>query len=112
MIGFANDNQEGPSPSQRRREPQARRFACGRILITRGAAELLTEWRIYPTLFLVRHMAGDWGEVDDEDWAANDRAVDDSQRLLSVYVLRDDQRLWIITEGDRSVTTLLLPSCY
>lgn len=61
---------------------------------------------------LRRHQAGDWGDVDSEDKAANDRAVRDGLRLLSAYDLGDGLRVWLITEHDRSVTTLLLPSDY
>ena len=61
---------------------------------------------------MVRHMAGDWGEVDAEDKAANDLALMDGSRLLSAYTTTKGQKLWIITEADRSVTTILLPSDY
>jgi len=61
---------------------------------------------------LGRHSRGDWGEVDDEDQASNDRALKCDARLLSVYVASCGNRFWIITEGDRSATTILLPGEY
>ena len=60
----------------------------------------------------MRHAAGDWGEVDAEDWSLNDQAVLDGTRLLSAYRTLKGEKLWVITEADRSSTTLLLPSEY
>ena len=57
-------------------------------------------------------MAGDWGEVDEEDKRLNDAALKDGTRLLSAYVTSRGAGLWIITEADRSATTILLPSEY
>lgn len=69
--------------------------------------------------FILRHHAGDWGELTrhgdpDEmsDWERNDLALLDGGRLLSAYLLPDGVKLWIITEADRSATTVLLPSDY
>ena len=62
--------------------------------------------------FLQRHAAGDWGTVDAEDWAANHRAVEQHERILSAYTLKNGVRLWIITEADRRATTILLPDEY
>lgn len=59
----------------------------------------------------VRHVSGDWGDVDEEDRAANDRAVKEGGRVLSSYE-DDGQRYWILTEADRSMTTILLPEDY
>jgi len=53
-----------------------------------------------------------WGEVCQEDWQANDEALETGERLLSAYRTSKDERIWIITEHDRSVTTLLLPDEY
>lgn len=61
---------------------------------------------------VIRHAAGDWGEVCPEDWRANDRARVEDTRLLSAYRLRDGTEVWIITEADRSSTTVLLPDEY
>ena len=64
------------------------------------------------TRALRRHAAGDWGNVDSEDWASNDEALRKGTRLLSSYQTQDKTVFWIITEADRSVTTILLPSDY
>ena len=82
----------------------------GRVLITsRASAELFPDDVIH---CLVRHMCGDWGTVCEEDWEANNLALKSGSRLLSAYVDRRGQRLWIITEADRSATTILLPEDY
>jgi hypothetical protein len=62
--------------------------------------------------YLVRHANGDWGEVDEHDRKANEYAVKHGLRVLSVYRLCTGARIWIITEADRSSTTILLPSEY
>ncbi len=61
---------------------------------------------------LVRHLSGDWGEVDEHDQKANDLALDCCHRIFSVYTDRKGIRFWIITEADRSRTTILLPLDY
>jgi hypothetical protein len=58
-----------------------------------------------------RHSAGDWGEVDQEDWETNNQSVENGTRLLSAYTI-EGKKIWIITEHDRSVTTVLFPSEY
>jgi hypothetical protein len=60
----------------------------------------------------MRHAAGDWGEVYAEDWSLNDQAVLDGTRLLSAYRTLKGKQLWVITEADRSVTTILFPVEY
>ena len=93
------------------RIPQIK-FSLGKLVATPGALAALTESSQRPWDFMVRHMAGDWGEVDAEDKAANDLALTDGSRLLSAYRTTKRQKLWIITEADRSVTTILLPEEY
>jgi hypothetical protein len=61
---------------------------------------------------LRRHARGDWGELDDEDRAANDVALKHGARLLSAYRTKAGTKFWIITEADRSATTVLLPEEY
>jgi len=65
-----------------------------------------------PATFLARHVVGDWGDVDEDDRAENELSVREGFRVLSAYHLRDGTRIWIITEADRSSTTILLPSEY
>jgi len=62
--------------------------------------------------FLQRHAAGDWGEVDAHDKTKNEYSLQHGFRLLSAYRLADGTKIWIITEADRSATTLLLPEEY
>jgi hypothetical protein len=61
---------------------------------------------------LTRHANGDWGEVDEHDRKANEDALEHGLRVLSAYTLRTGERIWIITEADRSSTTILLPEEY
>jgi hypothetical protein len=65
-----------------------------------------------PLDFLFRHLAGDWGELSPEDTAENELSLREGFRLLSAYSLRDGTRIWVITESDRSATTILLPDEY
>ena len=88
------------------------RFELGRIVATPGALVSLSEAGQTPAQFLGRHINGDWGDVDDEDRQANEQSLLDDSRILSAYRLSTGERLWIITEADRSSTTLLLPSEY
>ncbi len=87
-----------------------RLFELGRIVATPGALEVLAPEE--PPVLLFRHVSGDWGNVDAHDRRANNRALKDGTRLLSAYVLAGGERVWIITEADRSATTILLPSEY
>lgn len=85
-------------------------FPMGRLVATPGVLALLSHRELIGALG--RHSRGDWGEVDDEDQAANDRALKCGARLLSVFVTAGGARFWIITEADRSTTTILLPGEY
>ena len=84
------------------------KFPLGRIVATPGALAALDSSHEPPIKFLNRHAAGDWGEVDAGDAKLNDDALVAGERLLSAYTMKSGERLWIITEADRSVTTLLL----
>jgi hypothetical protein len=88
------------------------RFPPGRIVATPGALAALAEAGESPDIFLKRHFIGDWGEVDEHDRRENELSIVQGFRLLSSYTLSNETKLWIITEADRSVTTLLLPSEY
>jgi len=87
-------------------------FSLGDLVATPGALNALEKHGIVPMLLISRHMRGDWGDVPPDDAAANAYAVRIGARLLSSYTLPDRTRLWIITEADRSATTLLLPEEY
>jgi len=86
-------------------------FALGRIVATPGVLEHLATNGIDPIPFISRHQHGDWGEVPPEDARENDLSVLNGFRVLSAYKIAG-KRVWIITESDRSVTTLLFPSEY
>lgn len=87
-------------------------FALGTLCCTRGAMDLLHASGQSASTFLQRHARGDWGDLCPEDQQANQRALERGGRILSAYTLANSHRLYIITEADRSVTTLLLPSEY
>lgn len=86
------------------------RFSLGRVLITPNAAARVPDSDVQRALH--RHARGDWGEVDAQDHEANDRCVAEGCRLLSAYHASNGVKFWIITEADRSVTTVLLPEDY
>jgi hypothetical protein len=88
------------------------RFPLGRLVATPGAISALERAGVDPVQYIARHATCDWGDVDAEDWAANDRALVDAQRLLSAYILPNGERLWILTEADRNSSCLLVPSEY
>lgn len=85
-------------------------FPSGRVSATSQALAVLNEADIIDALG--RHFRGDWGDIDAEDKAANDAALIYGHRLLSAYGSRGGARFWIITEWDRSATTVLLPAEY
>ena len=75
-------------------------------------ANALEEAGQLPAEFLSRHASGDWGGLCEEDRRENERALREGFRLFSSYTLSTGEKLWIITEADRSVTTFLLPLEY
>jgi hypothetical protein len=87
-------------------------FPLGRLVATPGAIELLRSVGedLLPAL-LERHRSGDWGNVLEEDARENEFSVRHGFRVLSSYRVTEE-RIWVITESDRSATTLLLPSEY
>lgn len=86
------------------------KFELGQVLITPGAYEELNLRDAANGL--LRHAKGDFGEVSEEDKALNEEAIETGERILSAYFDRDGVKYWIITEHDRSATTVLLPSEY
>ena len=87
-------------------------FPLGRVVATPGAIAALDEAEQSPQEFLDRHVTGDWGLVPEEDKKENDWSVENDARILSSYLTSKGVKFWIITEHDRSVTTLLLPLEY
>ena len=100
------------SPTTPALDEKLPRFALGQVVATPGSLSALVNLRTSPWTLLSRHVRGDWGELDDHDWQENERALTEETRLLSAYTLPGETRIWIITEADRSATTLLLPQEY
>ena len=98
--------------------PTRPRFNLGRTVATPAALDALRRSGQTAAQFLFRHQRGDWGDVPPEDAKANDEAIahegdaDRQARVLSAYVTRLGDRLWVVTEWDRSVSTLLTPDEY
>ncbi len=87
-------------------------FSLGQIFLTIGAREALEDSNQLPNEFLAKHQAGDWGLVCEDDRKENDFSLNENLRILSAYKTSLGEKIWIITEADRSSTTLLLPSEY
>lgn len=94
------------------RQSMQQRFSLGETFSTPGAIEALEEAGHTPLEYLIRHQCGDWGDLSDEDKAENDFSVDEHLRIFSAYILPTGVKIWVITEADRSYTTILLPSEY
>lgn len=88
------------------------KFEPGQIVATPGALEALRASGDDPLAYLVRHITGDWGDVDQHDRKENELSVERGWRILSSYRMNNGTRFWIITEADRSATTILLPEEY
>jgi len=92
-------------------------FKLGAVVATPGALEAMERAGQQPWEFLAQHVQGQWGVVDAEDAEANNQALKDGSRLLSAYLLKTGEKLWIITEaegdnGNRASSALLLPEEY
>ena len=83
----------------------------GEVVATPGAIKLLSEAREDAFDYLARHATGDWGELCTFDRRQNEKDLREGARVLSSYPV-GECRIWVITEGDRSVTTILLPEEY
>ncbi|TWU41871.1 hypothetical protein [Novipirellula artificiosorum] len=93
-------------------KPKRPKFNLGRIVATPGALETLEESGESADSLICRHHTGDWGDVCEDDAAANEQALGDGERILSVYHTAKGEKLYVITEADRSSTCLLLPDEY
>lgn len=87
-------------------------FNLGRIVITPGAIVALQRSGENGSEFLARHERGDWGIVCPGDQERNNQSLKEGERLVSSYSLKSGTEMWIITEADRKVTTILLPEEY
>ena len=88
------------------------RFEMGRLCATPGALDAISEAGQSPMDFVGRHVCGDWGDVCEDDQLVNEESLEHGLRLLSAYRTEEGVKLWVITEADRSVTTVLLPEEY
>ena len=86
------------------------KFATGQIVATPNALSQLSQEDILSGL--ARHINGNWGDLTSDDRQENDLALERGSRLLSAYQATNGTKFWIITEGDRTVTTVLLPEDY
>jgi hypothetical protein len=87
-------------------------FPLGQIVATPGALQALERAEQLPGEFLDRHGNGDWGDVPEADKQENDFSVQHGLHILSAYTTSAGETIWILTEADRSITTLLLPEDY
>ncbi len=87
-------------------------FELGQVVATRGAIAALEEADQGPEEFLIRHVTGDWSNLPEEDQKENEFSVEHGFRIFSSYLTNKEVKIYVITEADRSVTTLLLPADY
>ena len=91
---------------------QPPRFQAGQLLMTQGIKHAVLKEKLNLLPYLARHLECDWGDVPLRDAQANNAALRDGDRLFSAYQVTPECRVWIITESDRSATTVLLPEEY
>ncbi len=115
----ANDVEKPLVPSELVGTPDKALFHLGQVVATPGALRVLEEIGVAPLSLICRHQCGDWGDLEDQDRWTNNSALINSGRLFSAYDLTRQgtagpctERIWIITEADRSSTCVLLPSEY
>jgi len=87
-------------------------FDLGELAITPNALASIIAAGKLPDLFIARHTAGDWSEMAEEDQSNNRNAIKRGSRIFSSYQVSPGVRVWVVTEADRSVTTILLPLEY
>ncbi len=92
--------------------PKLALFRLGQIVATPGALRALETAGDTPQTFLERHVCGDWGDLDEDDRKENALSLEHGFRLLSVYQTTAGETLWVITEANREITTILLPEEY
>lgn len=87
-------------------------FPLGQVVATPGALHAFEESHDNPLCYLTRHQSGDWGHLDEHDTRENRLSLERGFRILSSYKTKNGTKFWIITEADRSSTTILLPEEY
>ncbi len=95
-----------PAPEGTRDRSRGALFPLGQVVATQGALRALEHAEQMPHAFLDQHAHGAWGDLGEEDWEANERALREGLRLVSVYSTSAGEKLFIITEWDRSVTIM------
>ena len=88
------------------------KFPFGQLVATPGVLRAFEVAGESPLAYLNRHLSGDWGEVDEHHRAENEYSLQHDLRLLSAFSLSSGERVWIVTEADRSSTCILLPEEY
>jgi hypothetical protein len=88
------------------------KFSPGSVVATPGALKAFRASGDDPLAYLIRHLGGDWGDVDEHDRHENELSLERGWRLLSAYTLKTGVKVWLITEADHSATTFLLPEEY
>lgn len=83
-------------------------FPIGALIFSQGVDQLIREGRLDPIPYFQRHTRGDWGEIDDDQWQANNAALTSGERLVSLYLVHRELRICIVTEADRCATHILL----
>jgi hypothetical protein len=87
-------------------------FPLGEIGITPGALGRLVEHGLLPANLLIRHQSGDWGDLEEFDKHQNQFSIRAGLRILSSYLINNSEKVYVITEADRSSTTILMPEEY
>lgn len=93
----------------------SKRFELGKVVATAGVYAMKEEnidFAIFLNDSFMRYMIGDWGDTCPEEAKLNDESVENGERILAVYIFGNETTIWIITERDRSVTTILFPEEY
>jgi hypothetical protein len=106
------EREGGGGPPQEEGERPAARFPLGEVVATPGALDALDAVGQDSLGLLLRHSRGDWGDLEEEDRQQNELSLTHGLRLVSAYTLESGVQVWVITEADRSATTILLPEDY
>src|SRR5215831_18911549 len=106
LLGWSTEHRSWMS---RIHEPRVPLFSLGMVVGTPGAVHALEAAGQSPQEFLDRHAYGDWGDVPEADRQENDFSLKYGFRILSAYTTKTGERIWVLTEADRSATTMLLP---
>jgi len=108
-----NDNaNEAAMESVLAKETNRILFESGQVVATPGALDAMQTNNCLSLDLLIRHLSGDWGVIPEEDAQVNQQALEQGDRIMSSYPLANGEKVWVITEGDRSYTTFLLPEEY